>query len=132
MPKYTIDPSHPNMARFTLPSGLDGVSVGPVTIVPKGMVYHPTFGIMAYGPQATSSINNPPTFIPNPAVEPSGYEKNYNMDSKIDKNSTNYNKFVPDVAGVSLGNHATLIPWLLTPSCDWDIANLPGNQALAN
>jgi hypothetical protein len=112
------------LARFTLPGGSDGVNVRPVTIVPKGMLYHPTFGLMSYGPQATSSINQPPTFVPNPSVEPSGLASNFIIGTS-DENAVNYAKFVPDVAGVSLGNHATLVPWLLTPSCDWDLANLP-------
>jgi hypothetical protein len=50
--------------------------------------------------------------------------------ARTSSSGNNYGTFVPDMAGVSFGNVAQTTSWILTPSCDWDLKNLPGYQAL--
>jgi hypothetical protein len=70
LPNYTINPTGPNMARFTLPVATGtGTTIQPETIVPKGMLYHPTFGIMVYGPYAETLVTQAQPFSASPDVE---------------------------------------------------------------
>ena len=54
-PSYSTDPTKPNMQRYTVPN-VGKSKPQPLSLSPAGMVYHPNFGIMVFGPVTNSSL----------------------------------------------------------------------------
>lgn len=54
-PSYSTDPTKPNMQRYTVPN-VGTNNPKPLSLSPAGMVYHPNFGIMVFGPVTNTSL----------------------------------------------------------------------------
>ncbi len=130
-PGYSTDPTAPTMQRYTVPS-VGSSRPTPLSVSPAGMVYHPNFGIMVYGPVLATTIQDAPPVIRNPFVLDPSHVNSKLQTSGVASGASNYGAFVPDMAGVAMGNTTQTVQWLLTPSCDWDARHTPGNVALAS
>ena len=102
-----------------------------MTVQMAGALYHPSFGLMVYGPATEmSSTTNQPSVNMNPFKQEPGLGINPVYNEGLSTGNTTYGVFTPDTAGVSFGNHVQLNPWMLAPSCEWDMLNLPGYEAI--
>ncbi len=120
-----------NLFRYTLPALITSQTTQTTSVSAAGFVYHPMCGPMIYGPVMNQGpgTQNAPAAVLNPFKSDPGLGDI--VTQRKGGTAQNFGNFVPDIAGVSYGNIANNTSWILTPSCDWDMANLPQYASLA-